>query len=205
MNSLAFRSIFSLTALVCCTAGWASVPAPRLAPSFDCHSAAAGSIDELVCKDGDLAELDSKMGELLGAAQARAADENPPLLKASQRRWLRSRNDCWKSRERRQCVADSYRQRIAELQARYQLVDGNGPIGYACDDKRASQIVVTFFPTEPPALIAARGDKRALMFIQPSASGAKYQSRNESFWEHQGEATIIWGRGTAPLRCKRVP
>ncbi len=201
MNHLPLRTVFSVAALVCSISGWANVPAPTL----DCRTVPAGTIDELVCKDQGLATLQSKMAEVLGEAQATAVNENPPQLKLSQRRWLRSRNDCWKSRERRQCVANSYRLRIAELQARYRLLDGSGPFSYACDGQGASKIVVTFFPTEPPTLIAERGDKRSLMLIQPSASGARYQSRNESFWEHQGEASIVWGRGSTPWRCKRVP
>ena len=206
MYSPAFTTLFLVTTLACCASALASVPAPLLAPALDCRAAPAGSIDELVCKDPDLAEQHRKMSELLGEAQAKtAADKEPPQLKASQRRWLRSRNDCWKSRERRQCVANSYRLRIADLQARYQLLEGSGPFRYACDGQGARTIVVTFFPTEPATLLAERGDRRSLMVIQPSASGARYQSRNESFWEHQGEASVVWGRGSAPRRCKRVP
>jgi len=67
---------------------------------------------------------------------------------------------------------------------------------------RNGTVVVTFFRTEPPTLIARRGEQTSLMFIQASASGSKYQSQNESLWEHQGEATIVWGRGSSPMRCQ---
>ena len=34
------------------------------------------------------------------------------------------------------------------------------------------------------------------LVICMSLSGAKYQGRNESFWEHQGETTVVWGYNT---------
>jgi uncharacterized protein len=29
--------------------------------------------------------------------------------------------------------------------------------------------------------------------------------RNESLWEHQGEASIVWGYGSPEMRCSRKP
>jgi membrane-bound inhibitor of C-type lysozyme len=102
-------------------------------------------------------------------------------------------------------VEDEYQRRIAELQARYRLVSGTGPITYVCDGKPSSEIVATFFQTDPPTLIAERGDSVSLMYLQLSGSGAKYQSRNETFWEHRGEALITWGYGAPEMRCKKTP
>ena len=31
---------------------------------------------------------------------------------------------------------------------------------------------------------------------------AKYQGRNETLWEHQGEALIGWGYDAAEMRCR---
>jgi hypothetical protein len=66
-------------------------------------------------------------------------------------------------------------------------------------------VVVTFFKTDPPTLEAERGDQVSLMYLQPSGSGSKYQGRNESFWEHQGEATIVWGYGSPEMICSKRP
>ena len=102
-------------------------------PSFDCGKVKAGSIEETICKDDGLALLDCKLAEAYAAASQKAVNEHPPVLKAEQRGWIKGRNDCWKSSERRKCVEDNYRLRIAELQARYRLVPGTGPVFYACD------------------------------------------------------------------------
>ncbi|GAB3395330.1 hypothetical protein GCM10027514_42580 [Azotobacter armeniacus] len=102
-------------------------------------------------------------------------------------------------------MQDNYQLRIAELQARYRLVPGSGPFTFACDDQPGSEVIATFFPTEPPILNAERGDSVSLMYLQPSGSGARYQGRNESFWEHQGEAMVTWGYGAPEMRCRKAP
>jgi len=173
-------------------------------PSFDCAKA-SGSVEEMICQDEQLAELDSKLAEVYTAAARKATNEHPPVLKAEQRGWIKGRNDCWKSDDPRACTETEYRHRIAELQARYRLVPEKGPFWFACDDNATSEVVVTFFETDPPTLIAERGDGVSFMIQQPSGSGAKYQGRNETFWEHQGEATIVWGYDAPEMRCTRKP
>jgi len=64
-------------------------------------------------------------------------------------------------------------------------------------------VVVTFFKTDPPTLIAERGDQISIMYLQPSGSGSKYQGQNELLWEHQGEATIVWGYDSPEMRCSK--
>ncbi|HYQ72158.1 MAG TPA: MliC family protein [Gammaproteobacteria bacterium] len=174
-------------------------------PSNDCAKAVPGSIEALVCEDDELSELDLKLSGVYAAASVKAVNEHPPVLKAEQRGWIKGRDDCWKSDDRRGCVRDAYLRRIAELQARYRLVDGNGPLRFTCDGNPASEVTVTFFRTEPPTLVAERGDSVSLMYLQPSGSGTRYAGRNETFWEHQGEATITWGYGAQPMQCTKAP
>lgn len=175
-------------------------------PSFSCAEVRAGTIEALVCQDDALAALDRKLAGVYAAAVNKAANEHPPLLKAEQRGWIKGRNDCWKQDDERACLASSYRWRIAELQAGYRLVPGSGPFVYTCDGQPANQVVVTFFAdTDPPTLYAERGDSVSLMYLQESASGAKYRGRNESFWEHHGEALVTWGYEAPQMRCIKLP
>jgi uncharacterized protein len=180
-----------------------ALPAWSAQPSFDCGKAAAGSIEEMVCRDDGLSSLDRKLAEAYRAASRKAVNEHPPVLKAEQRGWIKGRNECWKSDDKRSCAEEAYRTRIAELQARYRLVAGTGPVFYACDGDPRNVVVATFFKTDPPTLVAERGDQVSLMYLQPSGSGARYQGRNESLWEHQGEALITWGYGAPEMRCKQ--
>lgn len=174
-------------------------------PSFNCGEVDAGSVESLVCEDAELSDLDVRLTEVYGQALERAANEHPPVLRAEQRGWIKGRDECWKADDLRACVDDAYVRRIAELQARYRLLPGEGPFAFACDGNPAKEVVVTFFPTEPPTLIAEYGDSVSLMYLQPSASGSRYQGRNESFWEHQGKATVTWGYESPGMDCVKRP
>ena len=194
------------TVVTIALAGWLfSQTALAQGPSFSCDAVREGSIEAMVCGDDELAALDRELAAIYSAASEKAANEQPPVLKAEQRGWIKGRDDCWKSTDQRACVAESYRLRITELQARYRLVESKGPFTFACDDAPGSELSVTFFATEPPTLIAERGDSVSLMYRQPSASGTRYQGRNESFWEHQDEARVVWGYGAAEMRCRKAP
>ncbi|WIO73223.1 MliC family protein [Porticoccaceae bacterium LTM1] len=173
-------------------------------PSFDCSTVSPGSIPALICESPTLSGLDRKLAEVYAAALKIAVNEQPPTLKAEQRGWIKGRDDCWKSEDKLQCVETLYLRRIAELQARYRLVSFKGPVRYTCEGNPANEVVVTFYDTEPATLIAERGDSVSVMFQQPSASGTKYQGRNEMFWEHQEEATIVWGYDAPEMSCQKA-
>jgi uncharacterized protein len=201
MLSVGFRALFVVIL------GWGimGVRAMAQGPSYACDKVAAGSIEEMICRDGGLSALDRELSRVYAEASKKAADEHPPVLRAEQRGWIKGRNDCWKSNDQHRCVEDAYLRRIAELQAKYRLAPAIGPVTYACDGKPSDEVVATFFRTDPPTLIAERGESVSLMYQQPSGSGARYQGRNETFWEHHGEALITWGDGAPKMRCKKAP
>jgi len=204
MNNFPYGAVARTGAVLLFLGCWMTAgPAMTEGPLFDCGKIEGGSIEEMICKDVGLSALDRKMAEVYAAASKKAGNEHPPVLKAEQRGWIKGRNDCWKSNDLRKCVEDEYRRRIAELQARYRLVPATGPVYYACDGDPKNEVAATFFPTDPPTLIAERGDQVSLMYLQPSGSGSKYQGRNESLWEHQAEAIILWGYGSPEMRCRR--
>ncbi len=176
-------------------------PAVAAGPSFDCSAVESGSVEALICEDEALSALDLKMADVYAAASATAVNEHPPVLKAEQRGWIKGRDACWKSDDVRGCVEQAYRLRVAELQAAYRLVPGRGPVTYVCEGQPANQVIATFFETDPPTLIAERGDQVSLMYLQPAASGSRYQGRNEMLWEHGGEATITWGFDGPEMHC----
>lgn len=182
---------------------WGTEPAGK--PAFDCGKIESGSIEQLICQDQELAQLDRKLAEVYAAAQGKAADGQSPRLRTEQRGWIKGRNDCWKSADQRSCVAELYRLRIAELQAQYRLIKPSGPFTYLCDEKKDRPVVVHYFQTEPPTAWAEFGDSSALLYRQPSGSGAKYAGSDVLLWEHQGEATIVWGYGAPEMRCSVAP
>ena len=171
-------------------------------PSFDCSKVEKGSIEEIICNNEELSALDQKMAKVYKEAEKKAANEVPPTLKAEQRGWIKGRNECWKSEDEKECIKENYLYRIAELQARYQLVNKKGPIFYSCDDNPAKEVVITFFETDPPTLVAEYGDSQSLMYLEPSGSGANYQGRNESVWTKGDEARVKWGFDAQTMNCK---
>ncbi len=195
--TLCWRTLIACTALI-------TFPGAAQAMAIDC-SKANGSIENLICSDAGLGALDQEMGRVYAAALRKAEHEHPPVLKAEQRGWIKGRNDCWKSNDRRQCVEDLYRLRRVELEARYRLVPVAASARYSCDGDPRNEVLVDFFETDPPSLIAERGDSVSLMLQQPAASGTRYLARNESFWEHQGQATVVWGYGAPTMRCQKSP
>lgn len=171
-------------------------------PSFDCSKVKADSIEAMICHDDTLAALDRKMAEVYAEATNKAVNEHPPTLKAEQRGWIKGRNDCWKADDQRSCVENEYKQRIAALQATYRLVPIAGQGRYVCNNQPANEVIATYFDTDPPTAVAEYGDQTSLLYQQPAASGTKYQGRNETVWEHQGEAKITWGYGSPEMSCK---
>lgn len=179
-------------------------PAPVNTPAFDCSSATDGTIQHLICQDPILAQLDQQLASVYAAATAKAISEDSPLLKTEQDGWTKGRDECWKSDDKYLCVKTEYERRIAELQARYQLVSATGPIKFHCGDSATDEILVTFYASDTPTLIAERNGATSLMYQAPAASGSKYQGRNESLWEHQGETRIVWGYDTPELVCTQA-
>lgn len=179
---------------------------PLSRPSFDCSSAQRSRVEKLICYSPKLAMLDVKLAKVFKQALAASKEPSPgpSFLKTEQGGWLRGRSDCWTSDNVSQCVSALYSRRIAQLQARYRLVASQGPVRYQCSDAPADELVVTYFDTDPAILISERGDRVALMYQTPSASGSRYVGQNESFWQHQGEATLEWGVDKAVLHCQQV-
>lgn len=183
-----------------------SQPRPSIAPTFDCTKTDS-SIETLICQDSELAALDIKLAAVYAAASQKVQEQEQqsPLLTTGQRGWIKGRNDCWKADDKKGCAKTEYQRRIAELQAHYQLVESIGPIRFQCGDSPADELIVTFYESDSPTLIAERGDSVSLMYQVPAASGSKYEGRNESFWEHQGEARVVWGYDTPEFVCKTTP
>jgi uncharacterized protein len=167
-------------------------------PAFDC-SKAEHVIEQLICKDEQLAAKDRKIADVyrqsiramekVDVGGAEAIKE----LKAAQRGWMGGRNDCWKAANKRQCTIDSYDRRTAYLQARYFLVEGDESVYYTCNANTADVIVATFIPTEPPSVRLEHGDRQEIAILSPSASGSRYDGDfGLYFWIKGDEVQVAW-------------
>lgn len=185
--------------------GLALLASPALGqsgPAFDCAKA-EHEIEELICQDGELAAKDRKLADVYKQAIAamEKVDAGGPEaiqeLKTYQRGWIGGRNECWKAEDKRQCTADIYDRRIAELQAKYFLVEGGSPVFYTCNGNPADEIVATFIPTEPPSVRLERGDTTKVGILSPTASGSRYDADfGVFFWVQGDEAQVAWPQET---------
>lgn len=172
--------------------GAASLPLVA-APSFDCAKAES-SAERLICADAELAELDSRLAaryaDAVTAAQVDNESDALSNLRASQRGWIKGRDECWKASDESACVAETMLRREAELVALWQLEAPRSAVTWACGDAADETIVTTFFDTELPVLRIEVGDEIDAGVQVPAASGARYEaSFGRAIWIKGDEAT----------------
>lgn len=164
-------------------------------PSFAC-SAAEGSVEEMICADADLSRLDRLVatryraalevarGVSAGAAEAEAD------LRATQRGWIKGRNECWKSEDMRDCVSAAYLLREGALVATWMLDAPREVVFWTCGGNPANEVVTAFFDTQLPSIRFERGDTVDVGSLERTASGAKYAgSAGRYIWIKGTEAT----------------
>lgn len=184
--------------------------APLLAcaatPSFDCAKA-AGAAETLICKDAGLAALDNELAALYPKAIASLSPEQLKTEKAMQRGWIKGRNDCWKAKDLRQCVEESYQLRITELQISGGQLMVPTPVNYQCGNKVT---LSTYFYHDAKLHAAvinlSEGDsqQQVLAYDAPSASGARYEGQNLTLFTKGNEASLArYGQPT--LSCTEIP
>ncbi|MFP5594404.1 lysozyme inhibitor LprI family protein [Kluyvera sp. 142486] len=88
-------------------------------PSFSCKGVSASSMEERICKSPELSALDRKMAKTWRAALDKSG--NDTTLKATQRGWIKGRDECWKETDHDACIKTQYQQRLGELQKTYGL------------------------------------------------------------------------------------
>jgi uncharacterized protein len=182
-------------------AGFSAVAIAADGPAFDCAKAES-SAEELVCSDAALSALDRDLADTYRAALAAAegldagAEEASSTLKATQRGWIKGRDECWKADDLRTCVERAYLERTAELVVMWMLRAPYTEAAWRCGDTPANEAYVMYFDTELPAIRVEYGDGVAAMTATPTASGARYDGAfGRFFWERSGAALFAWEEG----------
>lgn len=163
-------------------------------PSFDCAKAASEA-EKLVCGDAELAALDRQLSE----RYAQSSKKDP----ATERGWIKGRDDCWKEEDARSCVRDAYRTRLVELAINAPDVMVPKTVEFRCTDNRNPFTMVFYNEIDPVAAVMTWGSDQAIVFPQPAGSGSRYGRKGIEYWEHQGEASVdFYGN---KLSCKPLP
>jgi uncharacterized protein len=171
-------------------------------PAFDCANA-TGQIQQLVCSDEELAELDRQLADVYLTALENLPQDDVPMVKAEQRGWIKGRDDCWKANDEKQCATTEYQTRIVQLQIISGQLSAPDAVGLDCGATEQTPFFAVFYAdTSPPAVVLTRGQDQVIAFIDRSGSGARYITSGVEFWEHQAQATVDWF-GTK-LKCSIV-
>jgi len=72
---------------------------------------------------------------------------------------------------------------------------------YVCEDHENESLNVAFYnQTEPPSAQVTFGPRQTILLAAANGSGARYVNNDIEFWEHQGDARLVWSGTT--YRCK---
>jgi uncharacterized protein len=186
----------------------------QLLPHFSCmgdlHAA-----EEAICKNPQLVALDYKMAEVYTAALDRATllDDQPKnavkLLKAFQRGWIKSRNDCWKAYDGDidKCIEQIYQRRIAVLEAEWQLVPIQKVKKFYCQDNKSNEVTATFMKSSfLPAVRIEYGDRTNIYIAVDTTDKTKYEGEfGRSFIYKDSYAIFVHDQFQPVQRCKLSP
>jgi uncharacterized protein len=163
-------------------------------PSFDCGKAES-SAEKLVCEDAELARLDRRVAERYAAAldvirnldtgASRAEDQ----LRASQRGWIKGRDECWKAADLKSCVESAYLRREGELVARWLLEEPTEIAFWTCEVP-SNEVVTYFFDTELPSIRFEHLDRVDTGSLVPTDSGSRYEGSFGRSIRIQGDEAI---------------
>ena len=92
-------------------------------------------------------------------------------------------------------------QRAIEARIRSGRWPAATPVAYVCEGRGDTVLSVAFYnQIEPPSAVIKFGDREAVVLEARSGSGARYLNGDVEFWEHQGDAQLVWS-GTI-YHCK---
>ncbi|MFO0991147.1 MAG: MliC family protein [Hyphomicrobiales bacterium] len=165
--------------------------------SFDC-SKATQKIEKLVCGDDQLATLDRSLAADFKKAMEQVSGADQAELRASQAKWIDSRNACGEDADPKACTLQSYKTRIAVMGAKYGFAPiATGTFVFACDDAAKTSFYATFFETDPATMnLVTRPPmpEQAETLVQGmSGSGARYEGDGGIvFWNKGNDAMVEW-------------
>ena len=169
-------------------------------PSFSCDKAEGVALK--VCQSPQLSKLDRDLAALYKRVLGQADSDSQKQLKATQRGWIKGRDECWKADDVDACVLEQYQVRMVKLQIQSGAVQVPAAVEFDCNDDSKPFTAVFYNQLEPQAAVLTYGDAQTIAIAQLSGSGSKYSAEGVEFWKHQGEAKVKW-YGTE-LTCQAV-
>ena len=222
-NDLGETNMKTVTALFTCllaasvcaaTSTCANAASPIFKTSFDCAEARA-SIEKLICRDPQLAQMDIELTRLYRLA---LSDEHsvprPDKIMIDQQFWIEDRNQCASEPAPKACTIQRYAERAHELRQGSAIVRTRdpdrlteGPLVFRCRGFNAP-IAATFFSTQPGVLYLKWANTSITLSQVQSDSGTRYVGKNYqgnySFWQ-TGNGVLFQKPGSGEMSCTAEP
>jgi uncharacterized protein len=217
MKTVAALFTCLLAASVCAATSTCANAASRpriFKTSFDCANARA-SVEKLICRDPQLAQMDIELTRLYRLA---LTDEHsvprPDDVMIDQQSWIKSRNLCAFETAPKACTIRSYAERAHQLRRGSAIVRTKdpdrlteGPLAFRCTGLNAL-IAATFFSTQPGVVYLQWANTSITLSQVPSDSGTQYIGKdyrgNYSFWQN-GNVVIFQQPGSGKMSCTAEP
>ncbi len=170
-------------------------------PSVDCAGAQGAAA--LVCDDAGLSALDRRLSDLYRAAleaargRGEGAAEAEATLKATQRGWIKGRDECWKADDEPACVRAAYERRSALLVAAWMLETPASVEAWVCGDAPGPNLTVMAFSGDSPAGRLEYGDRVEAAQRIATQGGERHEGSFGVSFERNGDGgRLEWPQGT---------
>lgn len=155
-----------------------------------CRAYKRDTMEKYMCERIAQVDLQDNLAQLLKDIAGKQSDWPGLNVAAEQQAWLKQRDACANQPELKMCLEFAYLERIATLQAQFDLMPKEGPVKYACHDY-SEPLLLTFVSTNPPLVVRQRGDQRQIAWMHPTSGGDKFEGEQFVFHEVRGGGELI--------------
>jgi uncharacterized protein len=214
MMTALIASLLAASATTSVCAAKKSPPPPVYKTSFDCSSARA-SVEKLICRDSQLAQMDIELNRLYLLALTDDHSVPPPKkVETDQIFWIDARNQCGGAADPRACTLQRYAERAFQLRQGSAIARtrdpsrlSDGPVVFRCTGLN-SPMAATYIHVEPAIVFLKWANASVALSQVPSGSGTLYTSQdprtNYRFWQ-DGNQALFQPPGAGQLSCIAEP
>ena len=156
--------------------------------AVDCTKPAT-SVQQLICTDPRLSDLDHRLQASYQQALARTGAD-PAALTGAQTSWAAVRDGCAQNSDVHTCLVEAYQTRLVQLAIADPATVAPPVITYHCPADSGPLTAQFYNQFDPQTAVLDWKGNQQILFIQPSGSGARYGRQGAEYWEHQGEVKL---------------
>jgi uncharacterized protein len=156
--------------------------------AVDCTKPAT-SVQQLVCTDPRLTDLDHRLQSAYQQALARTGAD-PAALTGAQTGWEAVRDGCTQNSDVHTCLVEAYQTRLVQFAIADPATAAPPVFTYHCPADSGPLTAQFYNQFDPQTAVLDWKGNQQILFIQPSGSGARYGRQGAEYWEHQGEVKL---------------